>query len=96
MLFPRSPPSLWVSPGKNQGFLAAQLCPVQALGELTWMNESMDVFFFFFFFNIFGFFGLKACGILAAWPGMEPAFPTVESEALTAELPGKSWIWGSW
>ena len=42
MLFPRSPPSLWVSPGKNQGFLAAQLCPVQALGELTWTNESMD------------------------------------------------------
>ena len=36
------------------------------------------------------FFGPKACGILAPWPGIEPAPPTVEGEILTTGPPGKS------
>ena len=41
-------------------------------------------------FYIFWFFGHKACGILAPRPGMEPAPPALEGEALTTGPPGKS------
>ena len=39
---------------------------------------------------MFWFFGCEACGILAPWPGIEPAPPTLEGEVLTTGLPGKS------
>ena len=35
-------------------------------------------------------FGHEACGILAPWPGMEPAPPVLEGEVWTTGLPGKS------
>ena len=38
----------------------------------------------------FGFFGREACGILAPWPGIEPAPPALEGRVLTTGLPGKS------
>ena len=34
--------------------------------------------------------GHLVCGILAPWPGIEPAPPAVEGEVLTTGLPGKS------
>ena len=39
---------------------------------------------------MFWFFGCKACGILAPWPGIEPAPPALEGGVLTAGPPGKS------
>ena len=39
---------------------------------------------------MFWFFGHKTCGILAPWPGIEPAPPALEGEALTTEPSGKS------
>ena len=47
------------------------------------------VFFFFFFF-----FCHKTCGILATWPRIEPASPSLEGKVPTTKLPGKclSWI----
>ena len=59
----------------------------------------MGFFFFFFFLKSFiefvtilllWFFGHKAYGILAPRPGMEPLFPALEGEVLTAGAPGKS------
>ena len=44
------------------------------------------------FYFIFWFFGSKACGILALWPGIEPAYPAMEGEILTMGSPGKS-LW---
>ena len=41
---------------------------------------------------MFWFFGLKACGILAPWPGVEPASPALEDEVLTTGPLGKSHI----
>ena len=38
---------------------------------------------------MFWFFGLKACGILASPPGIEPTLPALEDEVVTAGLPGK-------
>ena len=38
---------------------------------------------------LFWFFGCKACGILAPWPGVEPTHPTLEGEVLTIGPPGK-------
>ena len=38
----------------------------------------------------FGFFGHKACGILAPRPGIEPTCPALEGEVLTTGPPGKS------
>ena len=38
----------------------------------------------------FRFFGHEACGILAAWPDIEPTPPTMEHEVLIARLPEKS------
>ena len=38
----------------------------------------------------FWFFGCEACGILAPWPGIEPAPPALEGEVLTAGPPEKS------
>ena len=35
-------------------------------------------------------FGPEVCGILAPWPGIEPAPPTLEDEVLTTGPPGKS------
>ena len=32
----------------------------------------------------------QACGILASWPGIEPALPVLESKVLTTGPPGKS------
>ena len=42
---------------------------------------------------MFWFFGLKACGILAPWSGIEPALPALEGEVLTTGQPGKSLNW---
>ena len=39
---------------------------------------------------MFWFFGRWACGILAPWPGIEPAPSALESEVLTTGPPGKS------
>ena len=39
---------------------------------------------------MFWFFGPEACGILAPWPGIEPAPPALEGEVLTTGPPGKS------
>ena len=39
---------------------------------------------------MFYFFGYKACGILAPWPGIELVPPVLESEVLTTGPPGKS------
>ena len=39
---------------------------------------------------MFCFFGREACGILAPWPGIEPAAPALEGEILTTGPPGKS------
>ena len=39
---------------------------------------------------MFWFFGCEACGILAPWPGIEPALPVLEGEVLTTGPPGKS------
>ena len=39
---------------------------------------------------MFWFFGRKACGILALWPGIIPAAPALEGKVLTTGLPGKS------
>ena len=39
---------------------------------------------------MFWFFGHEACGILAPWPGIEPAPPALEGEVLTTGPPGKS------
>ena len=36
------------------------------------------------------FFGCKTCGILAPWPGIEPAPPVLEGKVLTTGPPGKS------
>jgi len=36
------------------------------------------------------FFGYKACGILAAWPGIKPARPSLEIKVLTTGSQGKS------
>ena len=36
------------------------------------------------------FFGCESCGILAAWPRMEPTPPALEGEVLTTGAPGKS------
>ena len=44
-------------------------------------------------FYVFWFFGLKARGILAPQPGIEPAPPAPEGEVLTTEPPGKSLFW---
>ena len=38
---------------------------------------------------MFCFFDLEACGILASWPGIDPAPPALEGEVLTTGLPGK-------
>ena len=43
-----------------------------------------------FFFSLFWFFGPKACGVLAPWPGIEPTHPALEGEILTTGPPGKS------
>ena len=34
---------------------------------------------------MFWFFGIQACGLLAPWPGMEPAPPVLEGEVLTTK-----------
>ena len=38
----------------------------------------------------FWFFGHKACGILASWPGSEPSPPALQGKILTTGLPRKS------
>ena len=39
---------------------------------------------------LFWFIGREACGILAPWPGIDPAPPALEGEVLTTGPPGKS------
>ena len=41
----------------------------------------------------FGFVAPEACGVLALWPGIEPAPPALEGEVLTTGPPGKSRRW---
>jgi len=42
-------------------------------------------------FYVFGFFGHKACGILAYWPGINPTPPALEGKVPTTGLSGKSY-----
>ena len=42
-----------------------------------------------FLFYIFGFFGHKACWILAPQPGIKPTPPALEGKVLTTGPPGK-------
>ena len=44
----------------------------------------------YYFFLCFVFFGQEACGVLALWPGIEPAPPALEGKVLTTGPPGKS------
>ena len=46
----------------------------------------------YFFCFMLRFFGPKACGILAPWPGIEPVPPSLEGGVLTTGPPGKSQI----
>ena len=39
---------------------------------------------------VWGFFGLKAHGILASWPGIGTSNPALEGKVLTTGLPGKA------
>ena len=39
---------------------------------------------------MFWLFGCEVRGILVPWPGIEPALPALEGEALTTGPPGKS------
>ena len=39
---------------------------------------------------MFWIFGRKACGILALWPGIEPAPPILEEGVITTGSPGGS------
>ena len=39
---------------------------------------------------MFWFFGHKACGIFAHWPGIKSSPPALEGEVLTTGQPGKS------
>ena len=43
----------------------------------------------YYFCFIFCFFGHEACEILVPWPGIEPALPALDGEALTTGPPGK-------
>ena len=43
-------------------------------------------------FYVLCFFGHKACGIWAPWPGTEPTLTVLEGEILTTGLPGNS-LW---
>ena len=43
---------------------------------------------------MFWFFGCKARGVLAPWPGIEHTPLTLEGEVLTTGLPGKSHLKG--
>ena len=56
-------------------------------------TESVTILFLFY---VFGFFGPKACGILAHQPGMEPEPPSLEGEVLTSGPPGKFHIYNFW
>ena len=51
--------------------------------------ESVTILLLFY---VLGFFGRKACGILAPRPGIEPAALAMEGEVLTTGPPGKSQI----
>ena len=42
------------------------------------------------FYFMFSFFGHKAYGILAHWPGSKPTTPALESEIPTTRMPGKT------
>ena len=53
----------------------------------TILKSLLNLFYHCFCFM---FFGHRACGLLAPRPGMEPALPALEGEALTPGLPGKS------
>ena len=54
--------------------------------------KSLLDFLQYFFCFMFWFFGHKACGILAFWPGILPTSTALEHEVLTTELPGKCLI----
>ena len=63
-------------------------------------NVDHFIYFFISFFKVFidsvtsvlcfGFFGPKACGMLAPWPGIELVPSALEGKVLTTGLPGKS------
>ena len=50
-------------------------------------NEFVTILFLFY---ILFFYEREACGILAPWPGIEPAPRALEVEVLTTGPPGKS------
>ena len=79
---------------------------VQPPWNTTWFFFNFFFNFFFFWCGPFlksllnllqhcfcfmlWFFGCKTCGILAPWPGIEPAPPALEGEVLTTGPPEKS------
>ena len=52
--------------------------------------KSLLNFLQYCFCFVLWFFGPKACGVLAPWPGIELAPPALEGEVLTTGMPGKS------
>ena len=54
-----------------------------AFESLYWISYNIASVLFIYL-------GLKACGVLAPQPGIEPTSPTLEGEVLTTEPPGKS------
>ena len=55
-----------------------------------WTISKVFIEFDTIFFYVFGVFGLKACEIVASWPGIEPKSSALEGKVLTTGLPGKS------
>ena len=59
------------------------------------LKSSLNLLQYCFCF-MFWVFGQEACKILAPWPGLEPASPTLEGEGSTMRPLEKSWVyWGS-
>ena len=56
------------------------------------LKSLLNLLQYCFCFMFFGFFGHKACRILAPQPGIESAPPALEGEVLTTGPPGKSLV----
>ena len=54
------------------------------------LNVFIEFVTILLLFYIFGFFGHKACGILAHWTGIKPTPPALKGEVPTTGLSGKS------
>ena len=60
------------------------------LSFFLFLKSLLNLLPYCFHFFLLWFFGPKACGVLAPWPGIEPAHPKLEGEILTTGPPGKS------